>query len=57
MTFNSLTTDRHTQVRKFMRTEKKDVAHQFDVWHMGRNIKKNLPKPRKRKVAKSLVAG
>jgi len=46
---NSLTTDRHKQVRKYLRTEKKEVTHQFDIWHFGKNIKKKLTKYAKQK--------
>ena len=40
----SLTTDRHIQVRSYMQKEKSDINHQFDVWHVGKNIKKKLTK-------------
>lgn len=39
---DSLTTDRHVQVRCFMKNEKPEINHQFDVWHVGKNIKKKL---------------
>ena len=45
----SLTTDRHKQVRCFMRKEKGNIVHQFDVWHVRKNIKKKLAKFRKQK--------
>ena len=45
----SLTTDRHTQVRKFMRTECTDISHQFDIWHFCKSIKKRLMKAAKAK--------
>ena len=38
---DSLTTDRHSQIRKYMREERKDINHQFDIWHVSKNIKKN----------------
>ncbi len=44
LAIDSLTTDRHTQIRKFLREFKKYLAHQFDVWHIARNIKKMLLK-------------
>ena len=50
---SSLTTDRHKQIRKFMRTDRKDISHQFDGWHVGRNIKKSL----KRKPARTYNHG
>lgn len=46
---SSLTTDRHKQVRSFLKRERKDINHQFDVWHIGRNIKKKLTKIVKKK--------
>ena len=36
-----ITTDRHTQIRKYMR-EEPTINHQFDVWHFVKNIKKKL---------------
>ena len=35
-----ITTDRHAQIRKYMREE--EPNHQFDVWHFSKNIKKKL---------------
>ena len=37
-----ITTDRHTQIRKYMREEEPTINHQFDVWHFVKNIKKKL---------------
>ena len=37
-----VTTDRHVQIRKFMREERRDISHQFDVWHVSKNIKTKL---------------
>lgn len=48
---STLTTDRHKQVRKYMRKEKKCIKHQFDIWHIGRNIKKMLMKFKAKKYA------
>ena len=45
----SLTTDRHKQVRSYMHKEKGEILHQFDVWHVGKNIKKKLAKFGKQK--------
>ena len=41
---SSLTTDRHKQVRRYIRKEKCKVNHQFDVWHVAKNLKKKLAK-------------
>ena len=46
---DSLTTDRHKQVRYFLKKNRKDIRHQFDVWHFGKNIKKKLIKAAKKK--------
>ena len=46
---NTLTTDQHVQVRKFLRTEYPDICHQFDVWHRSKNLKKKLEKLAKKK--------
>lgn len=46
---DSLTTDRHKQVRCFLRKERPNINHQFDVWHVGKNILKKLVKEAKRK--------
>ncbi|XP_052009413.1 uncharacterized protein LOC127662328 [Xyrauchen texanus] len=35
----SLVTDHHTGVQKFMREQKKDIRHFFDPWHMGKVAK------------------
>ena len=39
---NQITTDRHSQIRKYMREEEPEIQHQFDVWHFAKNIKKQL---------------
>ena len=31
-----LVTDRHPQVKKYMREENADISHYFDVWHMAK---------------------
>ena len=41
---SSSTTDRHKQVRSFLRKNRKGILHQFDVWHFAKNIKKHLLK-------------
>ena len=49
ITVNSLTTDRHKQVRSYMKKEKSEITHQFDIWHVGKSIKKKLTKYAKQK--------
>ena len=50
---SSLTTDRHKQVRRYMRQERKEINHQFDVWYVGKNIKKISSKPQRRNHVKN----
>ncbi|KAH3872860.1 hypothetical protein DPMN_036083 [Dreissena polymorpha] len=33
---SDLVTDRHAQVRKFMREEMGQICHWFDAWHMAK---------------------
>ena len=37
-----LTMDRHSQIRKHMWEEEKNIDHQFDVWHFCKNIKQKM---------------
>ena len=46
---NSLVTDRHPGVTKYLREEKQNILHQFDIWHFSKNIKKALSKAGKKK--------
>lgn len=54
LSINGITTDRHKQVRAFLRKERPDIEHQFDIWHVGKNIKKKLVKAAKRKECSDL---
>ena len=45
----SLVTDRHQGVSKYLREEKTNIVHQFDIWHFSKNIKKKLVKAGKKK--------
>ena len=45
----SLTTDRHIQIRAYMKNQRDDIKHQFDIWHVGKNVKKKLVKLAKKK--------
>lgn len=42
LSFSTLTTDRHTQIRKYMATNHTDIDHQFDIWHFAKSVKKLL---------------
>ena len=37
-----LTTDRHLQIKKYMREHEEDIDHQFDVWYFSKSIKTKL---------------
>ena len=41
LNIQQITTDRHIQIKKYMREEEEDADHQFDVWHFRKNVKKN----------------
>ena len=42
ISISSLTTDRHVQIRSYMKKEHPQIKHQFDVWHFAKNIKKKI---------------
>ena len=42
MKIKTLVTDRHAQVKKFLRTTKDYILHWFDVWHVAKGIQYNL---------------
>ena len=49
-----LTTDRHVQIKKYMREQEKEIDHQFDVWHFSKSIKIKLLHASKRKRCEQL---
>ena len=34
-----LTTDRHTQIKKYVENEWSEVQHYFDIWHIAKGAK------------------
>ncbi|XP_065289971.2 uncharacterized protein [Dermacentor albipictus] len=42
VTVGSLTTDRHSGIKKHMRLQHPDIDHHFDVWHVAKGIRKKL---------------
>ena len=50
----SLTTDRHCQIKKYMREEVEDIIYQFDVWHFCKSIKVKLLNAAKKKTCEEL---
>ena len=51
---NQITTDRHTQIRKYIREQHSDLDHQFDVWHFVKGLKKRLLEASKKASCRSL---
>ena len=49
VTVSSLTTDRHRQVGAFVEKEKPNINHQFDIWHVGKDINKVVVRAKKSK--------
>ena len=47
----AVSTDRHIQIKKLMSSDErfKHIIHQFDPWHMAKNISKKLAKLAKKK--------
>ena len=52
----AVSTDRHIQIKKLMRTDPRfsEIIHQFDPWHVAKNISKQLVKSSKSKGNKIL---
>ncbi|XP_064474229.1 uncharacterized protein LOC135388550 [Ornithodoros turicata] len=42
MKVETLVTDRHSQVKSFLKTKHPDINHRFDVWHVAKGIKKKI---------------
>ena len=36
MNIKRIITDRHVQVKKYMREQHPDIEHRFDVWHVAK---------------------
>lgn len=51
----TLATDRHTGVRSLMKQKYPEIDHQFDVWHMSKNITKKLHRKALSKEANELM--
>ena len=35
----TIATDRHVQIRKYLKGEHPNINHQFDVWHLTKNVR------------------
>lgn len=54
-TIEMISTDRHTQVKKKMRTKYGHIRHEFDPWHLAKCISKKLTKLAKKKENRALA--
>ena len=50
-----LTTDRHPQIVSLMKKVNPHINHQFDVWHLAKNISKKLREKAKKKTCSELM--
>lgn len=39
---NTLVTDRHIQINKWLRDTKPDILHYYDIWHVAKGIRTKL---------------
>ncbi|XP_049517016.1 uncharacterized protein LOC119440580 [Dermacentor silvarum] len=51
----SIVTDRHAQIKCFMRKEKSEIIHEFDVWHVAKGINRKLIAASKKAGCEDLV--
>ena len=49
-----LTTDRHVQVRKYLREHETEINHQFDIWHFNKSIRSKLSQVARKSSCKEL---
>lgn len=54
---NHLVTDRHSMVKKYMRTVHPQKKHHFDVWHMAKGVSKKLEAMSKKEIARTSSYG
>lgn len=50
----AMVTDQHTGVQKFLKEEKKEIAHYLDPWHMGKGIEKKIDELSKRRTTQDV---
>lgn len=55
ISIKALATDRHVQIRSFLRKEHPGIKHQFDVWHLAKSICKKLLVASKKKGCEDLA--
>lgn len=49
VTVSHLITDRHSQVKKYLKDKHPEIIHMFDVWHVAKGVYKKLEAAGKRK--------
>lgn len=49
LVINTLVTDRHTQISKWVRENLTESDHRYDVWHLAKSLRKKIEKVCKRK--------
>ncbi|KAL3877441.1 hypothetical protein ACJMK2_035147 [Sinanodonta woodiana] len=49
VTVSHLITDRHSQVKKYLKDKHPEIMHMFDVWHVAKGVYKKLEAAGKRK--------
>ena len=54
VSLRSLKTERKRQIRSYMAKEQSDITPQFDIWHVGKSIKRPLFRARKLKAREEL---
>ena len=54
ISISSLTTDRHVQIRSYVKKEHPQIKNDFDAWHVVKNIKKKIVKKVKLKCCSEL---
>ncbi|VDI15377.1 Hypothetical predicted protein [Mytilus galloprovincialis] len=52
--FQTLITDQHVQIVKFVREQTPHITHYFDVWHVAKGLKKKMVKISKEKDCKEV---
>lgn len=53
----SITTDGNISIRSYMRKEEEGIRHGLDVWHLAKNLVKNLTKKCTTKVSIFMATG
>lgn len=56
LTVEMIATDRHVQVRSFLKKKFPFVVHQFDVWHLAKSIRKKLHNVSRKRLNSDLSA-